>query len=46
MLKESHLIVRELQNVFMSYNNNNESFLPLLKVFFKKKNYTIESFSK
>lgn len=38
MLKESHLIVREWQNVFMSYNNNNnESFLPLLKVLKKKK---------
>lgn len=35
MLKGSYLIVREWQNVFMSYNNN-KSFLPLLKVFLKK----------
>lgn len=47
MLKESYLIVREWQNVFMS-SNNNKSFLPLLKVFKKKtkQNYTIKSFSK
>lgn len=39
MLKGSYLIVREWQNVFMSYNNN-KSFLPLLKVFKKKKKKT------